>query len=110
MTPEMENAFAAIRSEYGPDSIVRVEEMTAAGKQQRHPLQGGAKWVLPGLSRQPWHDPYGHPELAPVMHALEANHAAIKKESEDAWAMSTARCRLMLKFHRRACQSDWRVR
>ncbi|MFC0598094.1 aspartyl/asparaginyl beta-hydroxylase domain-containing protein [Streptomyces palmae] len=85
MTPEIENAFAAIRSEHGPDSIARVEQMLEAGRQQRHPLQKGAKWILPGISQQPWHDPYGHPEVAPVVNAFEAHHAAIKQELAAAW-------------------------
>lgn len=38
MTPEIENAFAAIRDKYGSESIVRVEKMLEARTQQRHPL------------------------------------------------------------------------
>ncbi|MCX5384674.1 aspartyl/asparaginyl beta-hydroxylase domain-containing protein [Streptomyces sp. NBC_00083] len=86
MTPEIDDAFAGIKSEHGSDSIARVEEMLAAGKKDRHPMQKGAKWILPGVSQQAWHDPYGHPEIAPVVRAFEANHATIKKELEDAWA------------------------
>ncbi|MEW2299253.1 aspartyl/asparaginyl beta-hydroxylase domain-containing protein [Streptomyces sp. NPDC006655] len=107
MTPEMENAFAAIRSEYGPDSIARVEEMMAAGKQRRHPLQAGAKWILPGISQQPWHDPYGHPELAPVVRAFEDHHAAVKKELEDAWA--DRRTAFSDYEHYLTRQSDWQA-
>ncbi|MFF1308073.1 aspartyl/asparaginyl beta-hydroxylase domain-containing protein [Streptomyces sp. NPDC058307] len=107
MTPEIENAFAAIRSEHGPDSIARVEQMLAAGRGDRHPLQKGAKWILPGISQQPWHDPYGHPELAPVVHAFEANHAAIKKELETAWA---ARRKAFSDYeHYLTRQSDWQA-
>jgi aspartyl/asparaginyl beta-hydroxylase (cupin superfamily) len=107
MTPEMESTFAAIRSEYGPDSIARVEEMMAAGKQQRHPLQKGAKWILPGISQQPWHDPYGHPELAPVVSAFEANHAAIKKELAAAW--EERRSAFSDYEHYLSRQSDWQA-
>ncbi|MEW1550891.1 aspartyl/asparaginyl beta-hydroxylase domain-containing protein [Streptomyces tsukubensis] len=107
MTPEIDDAFAAIRSEHGPDSLVRVEQMLAAGKGDRHPLQKGAKWILPGISRQPWHDPYGHPELAPVVHALEADHAAIKKELETAWE---ARRQAFSDYeHYLSRQSDWQA-
>nr|ATY72542.1 hydroxylase [Streptomyces thioluteus] len=89
MTPEIELAFAAIREEYGRDSLARVDEMLEPQKQQRHqrhPLQKDTKWVLPGISQQPWHDPYGHPELAPVVTAFETAHATIKEELETAWA------------------------
>ncbi|MGV9315102.1 aspartyl/asparaginyl beta-hydroxylase domain-containing protein [Streptomyces sp. NPDC003691] len=107
MTPEIDAAFAAIRSEYGSDSIARVEEMLAAGKKDRHPLQKGAKWILPGISQQPWHDPYGHPELAPVVHALEAGHDTIKKELETAWA--DRRKAFSDYEHYLTRQSDWQA-
>ncbi|MFJ3493803.1 aspartyl/asparaginyl beta-hydroxylase domain-containing protein [Streptomyces sp. NPDC086091] len=87
MTPELETAFAAIRDEYGPASLARVERMLEpGGGALRHPLQKGAKWILPGLSPTPWHDPYGHPEIAPVVAAFEDAHPAIRKELADAWA------------------------
>ncbi|MFI9831067.1 aspartyl/asparaginyl beta-hydroxylase domain-containing protein [Streptomyces sp. NPDC051913] len=87
MTPEMEDAFAAIRGEYGAHSLVRVERMLEpGGGASRHPLQKGAKWILPGLSATPWHDPLGHPELTPVVEAFEAAHPAIKEELAAAWA------------------------
>ncbi|MFJ5840561.1 aspartyl/asparaginyl beta-hydroxylase domain-containing protein [Streptomyces shenzhenensis] len=87
MTPEIENAFAAIRGEHGADSIRRVERMLEpGGGGPRHPLQKGAKWILPGLSPTPWHDPYGHPELTPVVEAFETAHPAIKQELTAAWA------------------------
>ncbi|MFK4098788.1 aspartyl/asparaginyl beta-hydroxylase domain-containing protein [Streptomyces sp. NPDC019531] len=87
MTPEIEDAFAVIRGEYGPDSLTRVERMLEpGGGPARHPLQKGARWILPGLSRRPWHDPRGHPELAPVVEAFEAAHPVIKEELTAAWA------------------------
>ncbi|WP_217554372.1 aspartyl/asparaginyl beta-hydroxylase domain-containing protein [Streptomyces sp. GbtcB6] len=86
MTPEMENAFAAIRAEYGADSIARVERMLEPGGSGRHPSQKAAKWIMPGLSPTPWHDPYAYDELAPVVRALEASHRAIKEELNSAWA------------------------
>ncbi|MFJ3644742.1 aspartyl/asparaginyl beta-hydroxylase domain-containing protein [Streptomyces murinus] len=86
MTPETESAFAAIRSEHGADSIGRVELMLRpGGGGPRHPLQRGAKWILPGLSPTPWHDPHGHPELAPLITAFEAAHPLIKEELTAAW-------------------------
>lgn len=87
MTPEIDDAFAAIRSTHGADSIQRVERMLEpGGGARRHPLQKGAKWILPGLSPTPWHDPHGHPELVPVVEAFEAAHPAIKEELGEAWA------------------------
>lgn len=87
MTPEMHIAFAAIRSEHGADSLRRVERMLEPGAAKwRHPLQKDARWILPGLSPTPWHDPHGHPELAPVVRAFEAAHPAIKEELTAAWA------------------------
>ncbi|MFJ7903105.1 aspartyl/asparaginyl beta-hydroxylase domain-containing protein [Streptomyces sp. NPDC096198] len=86
MTPETDAAFDAIRAEFGPDSLARVEEMLKPGREgDRHPLQKGAKWILPGLSQIAWHDPYGHPELAPLVKELETQHGAIKKELTEAW-------------------------
>ncbi|MFB7506722.1 aspartyl/asparaginyl beta-hydroxylase domain-containing protein, partial [Streptomyces broussonetiae] len=86
MTPEMESAFAAIRGEFGAESIARVERMLEPGGSERHPLQKAAKWIMPGLSSTPWHDPYAYAELAPVVHALEVRHQAIKEELNSAWA------------------------
>ncbi|MGQ4360544.1 aspartyl/asparaginyl beta-hydroxylase domain-containing protein [Streptomyces sp. SAS_272] len=107
MTPLMENAFAAIRERHGSQSIVRVEEMLETRKQSRHPLQKGAKWIMPGISQQPWHDPYGHPELNPVVHALEANHASIKSELETAW--SARRNAFSDYEHYLTRQQDWQA-
>ncbi|QWB21210.1 MULTISPECIES: aspartyl/asparaginyl beta-hydroxylase domain-containing protein [Streptomyces] len=85
MTPEIENAFAAVRAEFGAESITRVERMLQPGGVERHPLQKAAKWIMPGLSPTPWHDPYAHAELAPVVRELEAHHRTIKKELLSAW-------------------------
>ncbi|MEU5535985.1 aspartyl/asparaginyl beta-hydroxylase domain-containing protein [Streptomyces sp. NPDC020362] len=88
MTPEIENAFAVIRSEHGAESLSRVERMLEpGGGGARHPLQKGAKWVLPGLSPTPWHDPWAYPELTPVIEALESAHPVIKAELNSAWAL-----------------------
>ncbi|MFF3485877.1 aspartyl/asparaginyl beta-hydroxylase domain-containing protein [Streptomyces sp. NPDC002701] len=85
MTPEIESAFAAVRAEFGTESIGRVERMLEPGGQERHPLQKAARWIMPGLSPTPWHDPYAYPELAPVVRELEAGHEAIKEELTAAW-------------------------
>ncbi|WP_330286934.1 aspartyl/asparaginyl beta-hydroxylase domain-containing protein [Streptomyces sp. NBC_00576] len=86
MTPEVEDAFAAVRAEFGAESITRVERMLEPGRGERQPLQKAAKWIMPGLSPTPWHDPYAYPELAPVVRGLEAGHQAIKEELNIAWS------------------------
>jgi hypothetical protein len=85
MTPEIDELFRRVKREYGADSISRVEEMVAGVRGDRHPLQKGAKWILPGISQKPWHDPYEHAEIAPVVKAFEAGHAAVQHEFHSAW-------------------------
>jgi hypothetical protein len=85
MTPEIESAFAEIRRAHGSGSIDRVEEMLYGDGQNRHPLQKDAKWILPGVSSRPWHDPYEHREIEPVVRAFEAAHSSIKAELTTAW-------------------------
>ena len=86
MTPEIDQIFADVKDRHGAGSITRVEEMVYAKRQERHPLQKDAKWIMPGISRTPWHDPYEHPEIEPVVRAFEAGHGAIKQELADAWS------------------------
>ncbi|MEV7866702.1 aspartyl/asparaginyl beta-hydroxylase domain-containing protein [Streptomyces sp. NPDC088124] len=107
MTPGIEEVFAEIKSESGPDSIARVEQMMESGRGERHPLQKGAKWILPGLSRTPWHEPYGYAEMDPVVKGLESNHAAIKEELAAAW--STQRSKFSDYEHYLTRQEDWQA-
>ncbi|MFE2943140.1 aspartyl/asparaginyl beta-hydroxylase domain-containing protein [Streptomyces sp. NPDC059255] len=107
MTPEIERIFAAIRSESGPESITRVEQMLKPGRKDRHPLQKAAKWIMPGLSRRPWHEPYEYAEMNPVVKALESNHAAIKEELTTAW--STRREKFSDYEHYLTRQEDWQA-
>ncbi|MFC7830974.1 aspartyl/asparaginyl beta-hydroxylase domain-containing protein [Streptomyces sp. NPDC057375] len=86
MTPEIDLAFEAIEMKYGNGSIDRVHAMLDPRKQDRHPQQRAAKWIMPGLSKKPWHDPYEHPEIEPVVRAFEAGHADIKGELSEAWS------------------------
>lgn len=85
MTPEIDAAFDRIKQQYGATSIDRVEEMLRMKKSQRHPLQRGAKYILPGISQKPWHDPYEYPEIVPIVRAFESNHDVLKKEMAAAW-------------------------
>lgn len=107
MTPEIEAAFAAIRDEYGPRSIDRVARMLDADPLDRDPLQRQAKWIMPGISRKPWHDRYEHPEIAPVVRAFEAGHAAIRAELAEAWA--ERRGRFSDYEHYLVRQEDWQA-
>jgi hypothetical protein len=81
----MDEAFRRIEAEHGRGSLDRVEEMLFSSRAPGHPLQKGAKWLLPGISARPWHDPYEHAEIAPVVEAFESRHAAVKAELEAAW-------------------------
>ncbi|MGV9706020.1 aspartyl/asparaginyl beta-hydroxylase domain-containing protein [Streptomyces sp. NPDC003483] len=105
MTPEIISGFNLIKEQYGSRSLNRVELMLESDPRHRHPLQEGAKWILPGLSDRPWHDPYEHAEVAVVARAFEANHAAIKVE------LATARRERAEKFsqyeHYLSRQDDW---
>jgi aspartyl/asparaginyl beta-hydroxylase (cupin superfamily) len=85
VTPEIEDAFDAIKQRHGASSIARVEEMMLESKVPRQPAQAGAKWILPGISQRAWHDPYAYSRFAPLISALEANHQAIKSEFKSAW-------------------------
>ncbi len=85
MTPEIDAAFDAVRRVHGKNSLERVEEMLYGDGQTRHPLQREAKWILPGISQRPWHDPYEHPDIEPIVRAFEAAHSSIKEELSIAW-------------------------
>ncbi|MGW0207543.1 aspartyl/asparaginyl beta-hydroxylase domain-containing protein [Streptomyces sp. NPDC003233] len=109
MTPEIDDYFAQLKAEHGRDSLDRVEEMLEPKRRSelRHPLQQAAKWVLPGISQQPWHDPYAYPELLPLVTALEASHADIKREQMQAW--SGARDRFSDYEHYLVRQRNWQA-
>lgn len=107
MTPEIDEAFEAIEAKHGAGSIDRVRDMLDPAKQQRHPQQRAAKWIMPGLSRKPWHDPYEHPEIAPVVRAFEAGHAEIKRELHEAW---DRQAKAFSDYeHYLSSQSDWKA-
>lgn len=109
MTPEIDAHFAAIRAEHGTDSLDRVEAMLEPRRrsEHRHPLQQGAKWILPGIPAEPWHDPYAYPELRPVVTALEHNHRRIRSELHEAWA---ARRESFADYeHYLVRQTDWQA-
>jgi aspartyl/asparaginyl beta-hydroxylase (cupin superfamily) len=107
MTPEIEAAFAAIRQEYGDRSIDRVEAMLDPAQQNRHPLQHRARWIMPGLSHKPWHDPYEHPEVKPVALAFEEAHADIQAELHAAW--ERRRAEFSDYHHYLGPQTDWQA-
>jgi hypothetical protein len=106
MTPSIEQGFARIRSQYGQDSLVRIERMMLGKRQDRHPLQKQAKWVMPGLTSKPWHDPMEHESLRPIVLGLEQLHPQIKAEF-----LGTARANDTLEnyVHYKGVQSDWKA-
>lgn len=89
MTPEIDRAFDDIKHEFGSRSIERVERMLHP-RNERHPAQAGAKWILPGISQRAWHDPPAYPEIALIASALEERHADIKAEFESSWEAHAA--------------------
>lgn len=107
MTPEINRAFESIKKECGAGSIERVERMLDPRKQERHPMQKQAKWIMPGISRKAWHDPYAYPEMAPIIQALESKHQEIKAEFERAW--STAPANFGNYEHYLVTRKDWKA-
>lgn len=86
MTPAIERCFAHLKRRYGSASIERVELMMRARREDRDPMQRGAKYVLPGISKKPWHDPYEHQSLLPLVRHLEEQHLGIKQEFATLWS------------------------
>lgn len=80
MTPEIEEGFSQIRARYGAASLRRVEDMMGASRVSRHPLQQQAKYVMPGMTSKPWHDPYEYEDLLPIVRGLEALQPTFKAE------------------------------
>lgn len=107
MTPEIDAAFDAIRDKHGAGSIDRVVAMLDPAKQNRSPLQHKARWIMPGLSHRPWHDPYEHAEVKPVVTAFEEAHADIKAELHAAWARR--RAEFSDYRHYLGVQQDWQA-
>ena len=62
MTPEITRTFDRLKREHGPGAVARVEAMMQAGRQDRD-RAAGAKYIMPGISKRPWHDPYEHAAL-----------------------------------------------
>jgi aspartyl/asparaginyl beta-hydroxylase (cupin superfamily) len=107
VTPEIDAMFASVKDRYGDFSTERVEQMLVRGNQDRDPLQRGAKWIMPGISKTPWHDPYGHPEIVPIVRAFEDSHPAIKAEFEQAWKANSED--FSDYQHYLSTQSDWQA-
>ena len=107
MTPEIEAGLAAIERTHGPGSLERVRRMLDPRQRARHPMQKQAKWILPGIAQQPWHDPHAYPTIAPIVERLEASHAAIKRELVQAW--SGSRERFGNYEHYMVTRDDWKA-
>lgn len=80
MIPEIDDEFDRLKRLHGRDALTRVEAMVSGSTPPRHPLQAGARWVLPGLSTTPWLDPYGFAPVAPLVRRLEALSPQIREE------------------------------
>lgn len=52
-------------------------------------MQRDARWVMPGLTSKPWHDPYEHEALVPIVRRLETLHPQIKAEVLEAVSAGT---------------------
>jgi aspartyl/asparaginyl beta-hydroxylase (cupin superfamily) len=107
LSAEIDEAFANIKSEYGLDSLLRVENMIHPAMQDRHPLQKGAKWVMPGIPKRPWHDPYEYQEIAPIARAFDSSHSSIKSELAEARAAKNSQ--FMNYEHYLSTQADWQA-
>jgi hypothetical protein len=79
MTPEIEKKFVELKEKYGRDSVQRVEWMLDPRKVDRAPLQN-SRYVMPGLSKKGWHDPYDYPDFARIARGWEEHHPAIRNE------------------------------
>lgn len=110
MTPKVERCFALLRQKYGDNCLQRVENMVnelSSGRQDRDPMQAGAKWVLPRLASKPWHDPLEYRELGHIVSALESLHAPIRTEIDD--VISRDQYSLEKYAHYRGTQKGWRA-
>jgi aspartyl/asparaginyl beta-hydroxylase (cupin superfamily) len=106
MTPEIEKGFARIRERHGADSVRRVERMLLSKRQDRHPLQKQAKWIMPGLTSRPWHDPYEYESLLPIVRGLEDAHSDIKAEVQQNLRSAHG---LENYAHYKGIQTDWKA-
>src|SRR5262245_56149245 len=107
MTPEITRVFERIKRAHGPASIQRVELMMNPKHQDGHQMEEGAKYVMAGASRRPWHDPYQYPQLLPIVRELEARHGAIKEEFTRVW---TSRASSMDNYqHYLMTRNDWKA-
>jgi aspartyl/asparaginyl beta-hydroxylase (cupin superfamily) len=85
LTEKTSSAFQDIRREYGYNSLERVERMMSSTNLDRHPMQKSAKYILPGISKTPWQNPYAYSELQPIVKQLEDHHLEIKHEYTQLW-------------------------
>ncbi|WAC73174.1 aspartyl/asparaginyl beta-hydroxylase domain-containing protein [Roseateles sp. SL47] len=105
MTPSIQEGLEEIRRRHGADSVLRVERMLLGKRSDRHPLQKQAKWILPGLTSKPWHDPREHEVLRPIVEGLEKLHPEIKAEF-----LQTSKAGALVDYgHYKGVQDDWKA-
>lgn len=80
LTPYLKTVFDDLKAQYDQDSLRRVERMLGAVQPRRHPLQQGAKFIMPGITSKPWRDVSDYTEIAQLVTELEKSHAQIKTE------------------------------
>ena len=78
-TPEAEREYLSLKKKYGDAALARADTILTR-REKRDPLQEGAKFVMPDLRSQPWHNPYGYPGLSKIIRKLESLHPLIKDE------------------------------
>lgn len=84
MNKEVKEAFAEIKLLHGNDSLERVEQMMKMNAKGRLPFQEEAKWVLPGLSKDPWFERDTFPQLQTIVEQAEKISPSIKAEINQA--------------------------
>jgi hypothetical protein len=77
---EINEAFKDIKVKYGPNSIERVEHMLEDVRENRMKGQEKAKWILPGLSTNPWLSLSMLDNYNGLVSTLEENAHKIKAE------------------------------
>ena len=107
MTPEIERGLERLRARHGARSLRRIEDMLDATPDSRHPLQRQAKWIMPGLTSRPWHDPYEYDSIRPIALGLERLHSRIRSEVRG--LMHDRGASLERYAHYKGSQPDWKA-
>ena len=80
LTDNLTAIFDELREEYGMDALSKVESMLVSPNNHRKLTQAKAKYVLPGISSEPWRNIEDYPEIENAAQKLEALYPVIRKE------------------------------